>query len=317
MQCRRCKTNFDYDIYYGICPKCAYFNRPAGMEEIDLFEDDERFAREEDYRMPQEETHQELHRKYDENPRPHKKTQSNGSWQKQIERHNKYPGSKIMIVFIVLIIVITVLASVLLQMFKTYRTSGEVKITKTSEKTDEKEGFLFESGKQISLPNGQYVVFEDAQPVAAAGDIDGLPQGKKIICIKASVTQGDMEDVEYLSFDGPAVKNSMLYCYPVDPLSQMYEEDLDAQTDDSFTGGQGVEAGGDSAESSLAEAVSLMENGCVEFNSVSEGENFFYYVVDDKLSETTIHLAAWSGSENGEPDYEWDVQIAVGGNANE
>ena len=40
MQCKRCKTFFKYDKYDGICPQCAYFNRPPGMEEVDLFEDD-------------------------------------------------------------------------------------------------------------------------------------------------------------------------------------------------------------------------------------------------------------------------------------
>ena len=40
MQCKRCKTFFKYDKYDGICPQCAYFNRPPGMEEVDLFEDE-------------------------------------------------------------------------------------------------------------------------------------------------------------------------------------------------------------------------------------------------------------------------------------
>ena len=46
MQCKRCKTFFKYDKYDGICPQCAYFNRPPGMEEVDLFEDDKRFQTE-------------------------------------------------------------------------------------------------------------------------------------------------------------------------------------------------------------------------------------------------------------------------------
>lgn len=46
MQCKRCKTFFKYDKYDGICPQCAYFNRPPGMEEVDLFEDDKRFQAE-------------------------------------------------------------------------------------------------------------------------------------------------------------------------------------------------------------------------------------------------------------------------------
>lgn len=34
MRCRRCKTNFDYESHYGICPKCAAYNRPDGKDEI-------------------------------------------------------------------------------------------------------------------------------------------------------------------------------------------------------------------------------------------------------------------------------------------
>ena len=73
MQCKRCKTFFKYDKYDGICPQCAYFNRPPGMEEVDLFEDDKRFQTE-NYVLPQMEgIHMELHKKYDSDKKPHKK----------------------------------------------------------------------------------------------------------------------------------------------------------------------------------------------------------------------------------------------------
>ena len=73
MQCKRCKTFFKYDKYDGICPQCAYFNRPPGMEEVDLFEDDKRFQAE-NYVLPQMEgIHMELHKKYDSDKKPHKK----------------------------------------------------------------------------------------------------------------------------------------------------------------------------------------------------------------------------------------------------
>ena len=73
MQCKRCKTFFKYDKYDGICPQCAYFNRPPGMEEVDLFEDDKRFQTE-NYVLPQMEgIHMELHKKYDSDKKLHKK----------------------------------------------------------------------------------------------------------------------------------------------------------------------------------------------------------------------------------------------------
>ena len=35
MQCKRCKTYFDYEKHYGICPKCAAFNRPDGKDDME------------------------------------------------------------------------------------------------------------------------------------------------------------------------------------------------------------------------------------------------------------------------------------------
>jgi len=34
VKCRRCKTIFDYETTYGICPKCAAYNRPDGRDEL-------------------------------------------------------------------------------------------------------------------------------------------------------------------------------------------------------------------------------------------------------------------------------------------
>ena len=33
MRCYNCNKNFDYEKYYGICPKCGCFNRKETMEE--------------------------------------------------------------------------------------------------------------------------------------------------------------------------------------------------------------------------------------------------------------------------------------------
>ncbi len=52
MKCRRCKTNFDYEKYYGICPKCAAYNRPDGRDELKEVMGEEAAAYEEEYRPP-------------------------------------------------------------------------------------------------------------------------------------------------------------------------------------------------------------------------------------------------------------------------
>ena len=83
MQCKRCKTSFDYESHYGICPKCAYFNRPLGMEEVDSFEEDDRFARE-DYRFPEMEANLES-----ESTADRKKNQSS-----TVRHKRNHPSSK-------------------------------------------------------------------------------------------------------------------------------------------------------------------------------------------------------------------------------
>lgn len=94
MQCKRCRTFFNYDKYYGICPRCACFNRPPGMEEVDLFEDDKRF-RMEDYELPQMEgIHRELHKQYDSNKKPHKKTRTAKNNAEQVEDYLKTRAEK-------------------------------------------------------------------------------------------------------------------------------------------------------------------------------------------------------------------------------
>ena len=52
MKCRRCKTNFDYDTYYGICPKCAAYNRPDGKDEMKTVMGENAGGFEEEYHPP-------------------------------------------------------------------------------------------------------------------------------------------------------------------------------------------------------------------------------------------------------------------------
>lgn len=52
MRCRRCKTNFDYEAHYGICPKCAAYNRPDGKDDMKTFLGEGAGAFEEEYHPP-------------------------------------------------------------------------------------------------------------------------------------------------------------------------------------------------------------------------------------------------------------------------
>ena len=52
MKCRRCKTSFDYDACYGICPKCAAYNRPDGKDEMKTVMGEDAGSFEEEYHPP-------------------------------------------------------------------------------------------------------------------------------------------------------------------------------------------------------------------------------------------------------------------------
>lgn len=88
--CCRCHKLFDYDFYYGICPKCCAYNQPKGHKQDDFnIEKDlmDRYFRSEDdshermHRMYDtakvhnpEEQHKQYHRAYDVNKAPHPQT---------------------------------------------------------------------------------------------------------------------------------------------------------------------------------------------------------------------------------------------------
>ncbi len=73
MQCKRCKTFFKYDKYDGICPQCAYFNRPPGMEEVDLLKMINDFRRKTMCFRRWKESTWNCIKKYDSDKKPHKK----------------------------------------------------------------------------------------------------------------------------------------------------------------------------------------------------------------------------------------------------
>ncbi len=110
MQCKRCKTSFDYESHYGICPKCVYFNRPPGMEEVDLFEEDDRFARE-DYRFPEMEANLESEstadRKKNQSSTVRHKRNHPSSKTKQSKKRSSYNHQviwKLIFIFIILLL---------------------------------------------------------------------------------------------------------------------------------------------------------------------------------------------------------------------
>lgn len=285
MQCRRCGKIFNYDIYCGICPKCAYFNRPDGKEAIDYFEEDNaRFERNEEYRMPeQEDTHKQLHKQYDTDEMPHKikKKRKSVSW-KEKERQNARRGSNKIIMLVVIIFLAAVCAS---GIFGILAYDEELPMEETEDVSEvyAEENYLL--GEELVLPDERTIVFGEVQVVNDEQLTSYLPEEKKLIRI--SVCLEKPEEYEWIStfYDVPCVKNSELYCYPVDPY----------MTDDPEKYAELLEDNVDYPE--------MMDDG---------EEGWMYYVVDESLEASEIYWAAWKEyPENEMPDYIWKISFDI------
>lgn len=297
MQCRRCGKIFNYDIYYGICPKCAYFNRPDGKEALDYFEEDNaRFERNEEYRMPeQEDTHKQLHKRYDTDETPHKikKKRKSVSWEEK-ERQNARRGSSKIIMLVVSIFLAVVCAGGIfgilaydeeLFMEETEAIEEATYVEETEDVSDvyAEENYLL--GEELVLPDERTIVFGEVQVVNDEQLTSYLPEEKKLIRI--SVRLEEPEEYERMStfYDVPCVKNSDLYCYPVDP----------DMTDDPEKYAELLEDNVDYPE--------MMDD---------DEEGWMYYVVDESLVTSEIYWAAWEEyPENEMPDYVWKISFDI------
>lgn len=286
MRCRRCKTVFDYDSYYGICPKCAYFNRPEGQEEVDLFEDDDRFAQE-DYHFPEMEA--------DNGTYPGQGREGKTARKKRPKRSNGRQGLiwKLMLILIAVFIVSGIVSGLLYGGAE--EDSEAVEVTEAAEDTDERT--VFTQGESILLPDGKEVWFTEVRTVAVSEDAGYLPEGKKLVRAEAVVHDREEEGETYLYYDGPCLKNDALYCYPVSGFEGEWQED--------------------GAETQAVPIPEVMEDYFVDFNQVYEGSYAFYYVVDEGLTQTMLHLSASEETNAQEPDYMWDVAVTIEENTDE
>lgn len=112
MKCRRCGTYFDYERHYGICPKCAAYNREDGKDEMELFHVDgrSRYHSDEKYQEPKMqgmmEVHEDLHKKYDSSYSHEKVTFSKKTDASSMDRQNRGMGKPARIILVLAVLVI-------------------------------------------------------------------------------------------------------------------------------------------------------------------------------------------------------------------
>lgn len=83
--CCRCGKTFNYEKYYGICPKCAAYNRQPGMEQEDFDVEHDISAK---FNMEDDDSCARLHEQYDSAPshRPH---------EQHMTYHKTYDGGNV------------------------------------------------------------------------------------------------------------------------------------------------------------------------------------------------------------------------------
>lgn len=165
-----CHKRFDFDKYYGICPKCGTFNQKRGEAE---------------------ELHQEMHGKYD-SFNMHKEmapsyTREYLTKEEHKEKKNRFPLYVFLLCFLVTVIVFT---SVVI---------GRMKINKFID-TANYEIVTAQPGEVFALTDGDYKI-EKAVEIIPANQEVGLPADEKMIGVRVSFEPKLEEGETYASFD--------------------------------------------------------------------------------------------------------------------
>lgn len=169
-RCMGCHKMFDFDKYYGICPKCGTFNQK---------------------REEAEELHQEMHKQYDSFNMHKEKTPSYASRYQTKEEHeekkNRFPLYVFLFCFLVTIIVFI---SVII---------GRMKINKFID-TANYEVVTVQPGEVIALTDGNYKI-ERAVEIVPANREAGLPIDEKMIGVRVSFEPKLEEGKTHASFN--------------------------------------------------------------------------------------------------------------------
>jgi len=230
MRCFSCNKNFDYDKYYGICPKCGCYNKPEASKQHQEYHDlyDDGYTHSEEhyntYTEFKEETKQRpsvFARELEQEAKP--KTRSSGS------------GLLISsIVFFVVSLLITIIVFI-----ASFSVKPQPDVQIQERVIQEKE-----IGECFFLQELELYVSE-CRVLADWTTQGNLEKGKKLIavCVNGS-SDGEYEDYNrlaspYLEIDGSFYRP--LYAYDFEPYAQFYEimplwDESSLMFDESFSG---------------------------------------------------------------------------------
>lgn len=219
MRCFNCHKNFDYDKYYGICPKCGCFNQRETQEERheDLHD---RFGDDSDHREARE--HDQPH-SFSSYPNVSRETfgdaQSSGSIPVYEQEKTKRRGSG----FLAVSIAVLILGLVFLISGSLVHTIGN----SPSGTEDNSLQFLsHEAGEDFVFQQGSLKVAE-AKRLADQNSLPGLLEGMTLIAVHVTgQSDGQYEyynkvAVPYLEIDG--TYRRALSAYDFEPYGQLLD----------------------------------------------------------------------------------------------
>lgn len=205
--CCRCGKSFNYEKYYGICPKCAAYNRQPGMEPEDFDVEHDISAR---FDVDEDDSCARLHEQYDSAPshRPHEqhmayhKTYDQGNvhtgnmWTTSAPAKEKKSRSRsfvpMLLVFGAMIVLLVV--AVFLSIHNAYLdVTGEAAADQVYVTEISGQSFSIQADRVIELGTNREISF--------------VPQGERLVALHVTVDSDDSSEIgkigaPILSYDG-------------------------------------------------------------------------------------------------------------------
>lgn len=191
MKCLSCGKNFDYEKYYGICPKCGTYNKAASeADTTQTFQ--EEFTSTQEAEPTQEESVP------TQEPEPTFFSQTKEEKQKRVRKN--------LILGIAILVALTIILTIVQGIVTGYLGSSDYREKKRKdieevaiEKSDLGEAYTIEN------EYGRTLTVAKAEVLAEADTIGGFPAGQRLIAVR--IESNKVDDISYDTYAHAPVKD--------------------------------------------------------------------------------------------------------------
>ena len=202
MKCLSCGKIFDYDKYYGICPKCGTYNKPNAQ--ADLWSDGE-------------DPYKDVQEQQTEAAEPVSRTETTGTYdyteptKPEVSREEKATKTRktlilLISILIILSIVFAVVKNVVVGFFGSSESWSNVHV-------DVEEATMVdaEPGEEVLVEEeyGRSLKVSGVELLAEADTVGGLPTGQRLIAVR--VESNEVSDLDYDTYSSSPVGDFFLY----------------------------------------------------------------------------------------------------------